>query len=59
MIWGRKRLQDPKSEHIRISLRTRRELFELGRILKMPLYYNEGDIIDGLVHIVKSALTDN
>jgi hypothetical protein len=46
---GRKKTQNPKSEHIRITFRTRAGLLELSRILKMPPYYKEGDIIEALM----------
>jgi succinate dehydrogenase flavin-adding protein (antitoxin of CptAB toxin-antitoxin module) len=53
---GRKKTQNPKSEHIRITFRTRAGLLELSRILKMPPYYKEGDIIEALIRLMKSQL---
>ena len=53
---GRKKIQNPKSEHIRISLKTRQDLLELRGILSMPRHYKEGDIIEGVVRLFKSQL---
>lgn len=53
---GRKKTQNPKSEHIRITFRTRAGLLELSRILKMPPYYKEGDIIEALIRLMKSQV---
>lgn len=55
---GRKKTQNPKIEHIRISFRTRQGLLELSRILKMPPYYKEGDVIDALIRLTKSKLAE-
>lgn len=55
---GRKKTQNPKTEHIRISFRTRQGLLELSRSLKMPSYYKEGDVIEGLIRLMKSQLTE-
>jgi len=53
---GRKKIQNPKSEHIRISLNARNGLLELRSVLGMPVYYKESDIIEGLIRLVKSEL---
>lgn len=53
---GRKKIQNPKSEHIRISIKARHDLLELRKILNMPLYYKENEIIEGLISLVKSQL---
>jgi len=56
---GRKKTQNPKSQHIRISFNAKQELIELRKILKMPYYYKEGDVIEALIRIVKSELHEN
>jgi len=53
---GRKKTQNPRSEHIRISFKTRQGLIELSSILKMPPYYKEGDVIDALIRIIRPQL---
>ena len=53
---GRKKMQNPKSEHIRISLGTRRGLFELAAKLKMPSKYKEAEIIEALIRIGRSQI---
>jgi hypothetical protein len=50
---GRKKTQNPKTEHIRISFKTRQQLQDLKIQLKMPFYYKEGDIIAALIQIGK------
>jgi len=54
---GRRKIQNPKSELVRITLRARKELVEIRRILQMPAYYKEGDVIEALIHIIKIRKT--
>lgn len=56
---GRKKTQNPKSQHIRISFKARQGLIELKKILKLPYYYKEGDVIEALIRTVKSELHEN
>ena len=53
---GRMKTQNPKTEHIRLTLRTRQGLSELSRIMKMPSYYKEGDVIEA--HTAHEVPTD-
>ena len=54
---GRKKIQNPKTQVIRISLALRRELAILKTELRMPARYNEHDIMLALVRIVTNSIT--
>lgn len=53
---GRRKSNNPKTERIRITSKTRQMLVELRKILKMPEYYREGDVIEALITNFKQSL---
>jgi hypothetical protein len=49
---GRKKMQNSKSEVIRISKRARIGLSEIKKKMQMPSYYTENEIIEALVQVI-------
>ncbi len=58
MSRGRKKVQNPKTEVIRISLGLRRELAMIKTRLGMPARYNEHDVMQAVVRMVTNNLQE-